>query len=86
METLENDTLDRPVINPWLHKPSAQKIRYATDLCRSELPYAERQATIAALPALDGQAMSELISTLADVRTKRLARLRGRRARRTPVR
>jgi hypothetical protein len=82
METLEQDTTDRPVINSWRRGPSPEQIRYAKDLCRSELPYAERQATIASLGALDGQAASELISMLAEVRARRLARLR--RSRRRP--
>lgn len=74
MET--QDTLDRPVINPWRQTPTRAQIRYATDLCRSELPYAERIATIATFPALDSREMSDLIDTLKDVRAKRMTRLR----------
>jgi len=77
METLEKDTIETPVINSWRRAPSAEQTRYATDLCRSELPYAERQATIATFTVLDSQEMSELISTLAGVRERRLKRLRG---------
>lgn len=81
METLEKDTLDRPVINSWRLGPSAEQVRYATDLCRSELPYAERQATIAAFPALDSREISGLIGELAEVRRRRMARLRKSRRR-----
>lgn len=84
METLEKDEFAPPVINSWRRTPSAEQTRYATDLCRSELPYAERVATIATFPELDSQAISELISELREVREKRMARLRrqGRRRRR----
>lgn len=82
METLEKDEFALPVINPWRHAPSAAQIRYATDLCRSELPYAERQATIATFGLLDGREISALIDDLAAVRARRMARLR--RSRRRP--
>ena len=82
METLEKDTIDRPVINSWRQAPTRDQIAYATDLCRSELPYAERQATIATFPALDSVAISDLIDELREVRQKRMARLRGLRKRR----
>jgi len=82
METLEKDTVETPVINSWRRAPSLAQTRYATDLCRSELPFAERQATIATFPELDSAAISELIDELKAVREKRLARLRGLRKRR----
>jgi hypothetical protein len=75
-QTLDKDTIDRPQIDSWRRTPSREQIRYATDLCRSELPYAERVATIASFPSLDGAAISELIDTLAAVRQRRMARLR----------
>lgn len=85
METLEKDTIEAPVINSWRRAPSQAQTRYATDLCRSELPYAERVATIATFPLRDGQDMSDLITELERVRAKRMKRLRklrtGRRAR-----
>lgn len=81
METLEKDTLDRPVINSWRQTPTRDQIAFATDLCRSELPYAERQATIATFPTLDSRAISELIDELRGVRDKRMKRLRRRRPR-----
>jgi hypothetical protein len=82
METLEKDTIERPVIDSWRRTPSANQVRYATDLCRSELPYAERVRTIATFPALDSQAISELITELNRVRDRRMARLRRTRPRR----
>jgi hypothetical protein len=75
METME-DTFAPPVVNSWRRGPSADQIRYATDLCRSELPFAERQTTIATFPVLDSRGISDLIDELAEVRRKRMARLR----------
>jgi hypothetical protein len=77
METLEKDTVETPVINSWRRKPSLAQTSYATALCRSELPYAERVATIATFPALDSQGISDLITELEAVRAKRYKRLRG---------
>lgn len=82
METLEKDTIETPVINSWRRRPSAEQTRYATDLCRSELPYAERVATIATFESLDSTAISALISELETVRQKRMKRLRGLRPKR----
>lgn len=80
---LERDAVTRPSVNPWRREPTPEQTRYATDLCKTELPYAERVATIASFPALDRPAMSELIDTLKDVRERRMARLkRARRGRR----
>lgn len=79
METLERDTIEAPVVNSWRRAPSAEQTRYATDLCRSELPYAERVKTIATFPSLDSQAISELIDELREVRRRRYARLRNAR-------
>lgn len=73
---LERDAVERPTVNPWRQKPTPEQTRYATDLCRTELPYAERVATIETFGALDRPAMSALIATLAEVRERRLARLR----------
>jgi hypothetical protein len=86
MEALEKDTIETPVINSWRRniKPTRDQIAYATDLCRSELPYAERVRTIRTFDILDSAAISELITELAEVRRKRMARLR--RARRRPAR
>lgn len=88
VQTLEKDAFEPPVINPWRQKPtwrrpSREQVRFAMDLCHSELPYAERVATVATFTELDGPAISELIDHLKEVRRERLKRLRRkRRARR----
>lgn len=76
METLEKDTIERPIIDSWRRAPTREQIRYATDLCRSELPYAERVATIATFDVLDSGEMSKLIAELSEVRARRMKRLR----------
>lgn len=82
-QVMDRDVIDRPTVNPWALKPTPEQTRYAMDLCRSELPYAERVATIESFPALNRPAMSQLIATLVDVRERRMARLRkARRGRR----
>ena len=83
METLEKDTIETPVIDSWrrTYKPTRDQIAYATDLCRSELPYAERVRTIRTFDVMDSGGMSELIDRLAGVRQARLARLRRARRR-----
>jgi len=75
-QTLDRDVIDRPVVDSWRREPTASQIRYATDLCRSELPYAERVQTISTFEVLDSHEVSELIDRLKDVRAKRMARLR----------
>lgn len=82
MDIQEKDVFEPPTVNPWRRPPappSREQIRFAIDLCRSELPYADRVATIRTFSVLDSQAMSELIDRLKDVRGKRLARLRAAR-------
>lgn len=81
METLEKDMIEPPVIDSWRRTPTREQIAYATDLCRSELPYADRVKTIATFTVMDSRAISDLIDTLADVRRKRMARLRRARRR-----
>jgi hypothetical protein len=81
----EKEAFELPTVNPWRRPPappSREQIRFAMDLCRTELPYAERTATIRTFSVLDGAAVSELIARLKDVRAKRLARLRRSRRRR----
>jgi hypothetical protein len=73
---LERDAVERPTVNPWRQRPTGDQVRYATALCRSELPYADRVVTIESFPALDRPAMSALIDTLVEVREQRMARLR----------
>lgn len=75
-QTVERDTIERPTVNGWRQRPSPGQVRYATDLCRSELSYADRMATIASFPALDSVEMSTLIDRLAAVRKARMKRLR----------
>ena len=75
-QQLERDTINRPVVNPWAYKPTAAQTRYATDLCRSELAYAERVATIESFAGMDADEMSALIDRLVDVREARMKRLR----------
>lgn len=78
-QQLERDAFEPPVINSWRQAPVAPtdaQARYAESLCRSELPYAERVATIETFGALDYAAMSELIDRLVDVRERRMRRLR----------
>jgi len=82
VDTLERDVFDPPVINSWRHAPTRDQIQYATDLCRTELPYAERVRTIATFTVLDSREISDLIDSLALVRAERLRRLRQRRPRR----
>lgn len=77
-DVLEKDAF----INPWRTAPSDAQVRYATGLCRTELPYAERVRTIATFGSMDSQAISDLIDRLADVRARRLSRLRRSRRRR----
>lgn len=80
----EKDAFELPVIDPWRQArrpPSREQIRYATDLCRSELPYAERTRTVGDFPTMSALAMSELIDGLAQARAARLARLRRSRRR-----
>lgn len=79
VETLEKDAFETPQINPWRLGPSRDQILYATDLCRSELPYAERVRTIATFPELDSREISDLIDELAGVRSRRMKRLRRQR-------
>lgn len=77
----EREAFELPTVNPWRRRPSREQVRFAMDLCRSELPYAERVATIRTFEILDSTAISDLISRLTDVRAVRLARLRRARRR-----
>jgi hypothetical protein len=75
----EKEAFELPTVNPWRRPPSREQVRFAMDLCRTELPYAERVATIRTFAVLDSGAMSELIDRLKDARSVRLARLRRKR-------
>jgi len=87
MDTLEKDTIEQPVIDSWrrTHKPTRDQIAFATDLCRSELPYAERVRTIRTFDVMDSGDISELIGRLCKVREARLERLRRAKRRRRGV-
>lgn len=81
----EKEAFELPTVNPWRRPPtppSREQVRFAMDLCRTELPYADRVATVRTFSVMDSRAMSELIGQLKDVRAKRLARLRRTRPRR----
>ena len=82
----DQDTYEPLTINPWRRPPmppTREQVRFAMDLCRTELPYAERVDTIASFEVLDIGTMSELIDRLKGLRKVRLARLRrARRPRR----
>jgi hypothetical protein len=80
----EKDVFEPPTVNPWLRpprtiRPSREQTRFAIDLCRTELAYAQRVATINTFAGMSSDAMSELIDRLKDLRAVRLARLRRRR-------
>lgn len=74
----EKDAYEMPV-NPWRRKPTREQVRFAMDLCRTELPYTERVATINSFGELTSRDMSGLLDYLTELRSKRLARLRPRR-------
>lgn len=82
VQELDREVLAEPVINSWRKRPSREAVRFAMDLCRSELPYAERAAAVASLSALSAGDVSDLIDRLKELRGARLARLRGKRRRR----
>lgn len=69
-QELEQDVYEPPVINPWRTRPSHEQIRFAIDLCHTELP--EPQPVIESLRAMSGQQVSRLISGLTKLRAERL--------------
>lgn len=78
-QELEKEPFELPVINPWQRiRPTQEQIRYAKALCQSELPYAERVATIGTFTVLDIREMSDLIDRLKEIRRARFRRLRRR--------
>jgi len=79
----EKDTYEPLTVNSWRRPPTPptrEQVRFAMDLCRTELPYAQRVDTIASFSVLDIGTMSELIDQLKGLRARRLARLRRKRA------
>lgn len=82
VQELDREVLVEPVVNSWRKRPSREAVRFAIDLCRSELPYAQRSASVASLGAMGASDVSEMIDRLKELRATRLARLRGKRRRR----
>jgi hypothetical protein len=70
-QQLERDVFEPPVINPWRLPPSREQIRFATDLCRSELPLPQR--TIDGFATMSRYEMSNLIRCLTVARARRVA-------------
>jgi hypothetical protein len=71
-EDLEREVFELPVINPWRHRPSREQIRFAMDLCHSELPAPSDAETIARLRDMSSHEVSTLIRSLKISRAKRL--------------
>jgi hypothetical protein len=71
-QELDKDAFEIPVINPWRHKPSREQVRFAMDLCHTELkPPADRE-TIDRLKTMSSYEVSTLIHSLKIMRAKRL--------------
>lgn len=68
-QELERD-YEPPVVNSWRQPPSREQVRFAMDLCRSELPLPQR--TIDGLTAMSRYEMSNLIRSLKVMRAQRL--------------
>ena len=71
-QEMERDVFELPVINPWRHKPSREQIRFAMDLCHSELESPHDVETIARLGEMSSYEVSNLIRSLKITRAKRL--------------
>jgi hypothetical protein len=69
-EQMERDVAEPPVINPWRLPPSREQVRFATDLCRSELTLPQR--TIDSFATMSRYEMSNLIRALIVMRTRRV--------------
>lgn len=70
MGAQEQDTYEPSRINPWRQPPTREQMRFAIDLCRTELP--DPQPTIAGLRDLSRYEMSNLIRSLKIMRAQRL--------------
>jgi hypothetical protein len=68
-QALEQEVFEPPVINSWRLPPSREQIRFATDLCLSELTLPQR--TIERFPAMSRYEMSNLIRSLTIMRSRR---------------
>jgi hypothetical protein len=69
-QALEKDVFEPPVVNPWRLPPSREQVRFATDLCQTELTLPQR--TIDRFPTMSRYEMSTLIRSLKLMRAKRL--------------
>jgi hypothetical protein len=70
MLDLEKDVFEPPVVSSWRLPPSREQVRYATDLCRSELEFPQR--TIDRFATMSRYEMSNLIKSLKIMRAQRL--------------
>lgn len=70
MNAQEREVFEPPVINPWRQPPSREQVRFAIDLCRTELP--DPQATIDRLRTMSRYEVSNLIRSLKISRAQRL--------------
>lgn len=69
-QELEKDVFEPPVISPWRQPPSREQVRFAMDLCHSELPFPQR--TIDGFSTMSRYEMSGLIRSLKILRAQRL--------------
>lgn len=69
-QELEQDAFELPVINPWRQRPSREKVRFAMDLCHTEL--SDPKATLDRLAAMSDYEVSNLIKSLKLMRAQRL--------------
>lgn len=63
---------ERPTINPWRQQPTREQVRFARDLCRSELATPERDEALGMVPEMSRSEISTLISSLKSMRAQRL--------------
>lgn len=66
----DQEVFELPVINPWRQRPSREQVRFAIDLCRTELDMP--QPTIDRIGEMSGYEVSRLIGSLKLMRAGRL--------------
>ncbi len=76
-QELEKDVVEPAVINPWRRRPSQEQVRFAMDLCHSELTAPQR--TIERFSEMSAAEVSGLIRSLKTMRAERLRKSPGRR-------
>jgi hypothetical protein len=69
-QALEKDVFEPPMINPWRLPPSREQVRFAMDLCHTELSFPQR--TIDSFSTMSRYEMSTLIRSLKVMRAQRL--------------